>query len=128
MHFVATQRCPKCRSAETAVSAAPPKGDGRSAGEIVNIFWECRTCGHRFTPSDRPNRSPVLMCGGCRIPTPHDRACLEQRRELIAQGTWSTWNDVVMLCQVCKGVRVWGREYPVVPSGRTIASRGQVGR
>jgi predicted Zn-ribbon and HTH transcriptional regulator len=120
MHFVATQRCPNCRSEKTAVQLLPPSGDTRAAVETAVVIWTCQSCGHQFPPHDRPNRNPVLICGKCHEPTVHQRAWLEPRTEVGPRGLAIRFNEHIMQCQLCQATRPWGREYP-------RAAPGQVG-
>jgi hypothetical protein len=72
MEYIATKRCPLCRSEKTTVSIVPSSVNRGKDPFTVVSEWTCQSCHHTFTDPAEHESHPVLMCEACRVPTRHD--------------------------------------------------------
>jgi hypothetical protein len=71
MMYVATQRCPCCKSTATTVSLTELPRSHKYHEPGVSVRWTCSNCHTNFEPSNSHESSPVLMCAKCGLPTRH---------------------------------------------------------
>ena len=72
MNYIATKRCPLCRSEKTTVSIISGNVKRGNDPFTVASEWTCQSCRHTFTDPAEHESHPVLMCEECRTPTRHD--------------------------------------------------------
>jgi hypothetical protein len=71
MHYVATQRCPICQSANTTVKIAQGTILREGVSIDVRSIWTCGDCKRDFGPNTKTQDQPILMCKTCKQPMPH---------------------------------------------------------
>lgn len=71
MVFIATQRCPVCKSSNTVVALVETQRTFLNHAAGKESQWTCSDCRLVFKPSNAHVSSPVLMCESCKVPTEH---------------------------------------------------------
>lgn len=71
MEYVATQRCPSCKSTNTTVLSTTLPRAHKYHDPGVEVRWSCSNCRLTFEPSNRHVMTPILMCAKCGVPTKH---------------------------------------------------------
>jgi hypothetical protein len=114
MEYVATQRCPCCKSTDTKVSSIELPRSHKYHEPGVSVRWSCSNCRADFEPSGQHVMLPVLMCERCKVPTKHkflrsDRGVFKSlATEVQSPGTQSAPVLHELYACPCGTVRVFG--------------------
>lgn len=71
MNYIATQRCPKCKSSSTTVKLVELPKTHKQHDASLAFRWICSDCHWEFPASDVTLSEAIIPCVKCKEWTPH---------------------------------------------------------